>query len=179
MSKKPQECNQQVDSYIFPSSTVNKMKKSIEKTHETNKEHELSLCIDESTNKIYNGPEHTEKGKNGAINFESECKKKNQKHVGTFHTHVSTDSSEASAMDIHNNCQEYNLVDCIGSPKDGKIMCMTKTNPKTSCRDKVKHLVEEEDILLTTNQGDDDKLYSELDKVIRENFRTTELKQQE
>ena len=59
MSKKPQECNQQVDSYIFPSSTVNKMKKSIEKTHETNKEHAFSLCIDESTNKIYNGPEQT------------------------------------------------------------------------------------------------------------------------
>lgn len=168
--------DQKIDGYIFPSSITNKMKKSINKTYETNKERGFSLCVDEDTNEVHAGKEHVQKGNSASIKFEAGCKRKNQRHAGTFHTHINTDSSEASAMDIYNNCLEYNKIDCIGSAKDGKIVCMTKINPSNNCQNKVNRLVNSEDILLMTNQGDEQSLYSELDKVIKENFKLSELK---
>ena len=138
------------------------MKRSIDKTHETDKEYAFSLCFDSTTNEIRPGKEHAQKGDSASVIFEAGCKRNNQKHIGTFHTHINTDSSEASATDIHNNCQEYNEIDCIGSSRNGKIVCMTKNNPTNNCQDKVKHLVEDEDLLITTNQGDESKLYANL-----------------
>ncbi len=168
--------SQQIDNYIFPSITINKMKNSIRKTQKTDKEHGFTLCIDENTNKIYGGPEHAEKGNSGRITFISDCERKNQKHAGTFHSHINTDSDEPSALDTYNNCQEINKIDCIGSAKDGKITCITKLKPFSNCQSDVKPLVDKEDMLIEENQGDEDELYSRLDKIINENFRITELK---
>lgn len=177
MSKRKKELKgQKIDNYIFPSSTIDKMKKSIKKTQKTNKEHGFALCIDEDTNTIHPSTEHTEKGNSKRLTFISECKGRNQKRAGTFHSHINTDSDEPSALDTYNNCQEMNKVDCIGSPKDGKITCLTKLNPESSCQAKVEHLVEKEDNLLETNQEDVDELYDELDKIINENFKLSELK---
>ncbi len=177
MSKKNRDLkSQQIDNYIFPPSTINKMKDSIRKTQETDKEHGFALCIDENTNIIYPSTEHVEKGNSKRLTFVSDCERRNHKHAGTFHSHINTDSDKPSALDTYNNCQEINKVDCIGSPKDGKITCLTKLNPASSCQDKVDHLVEKEDNLLETNQEDKDELYNELDRIISENFKISELK---
>ncbi len=166
---------QQIDGYIFPSKTINKMKDSIRKTEKTNKEHGFQLCIDENTNEIYGGTEHRQKEEARTIKFKSKCKGKNQVHAGSFHTHVSTGSSAPSALDTYNNCQEINKIDCIGSP-EGKITCMTKTSSSLICQSEVKPLLEKEEIMFETSEGDGNKLYKDLDKVIIGNFKISELK---
>ncbi|MDD3474346.1 MAG: Mov34/MPN/PAD-1 family protein [Candidatus Dojkabacteria bacterium] len=170
--------DQRIGKYVFSDTTVLKMSKLIEKTQDTDKEHGFTLCLDEKTSKIYPGQEHSQSSHSEEryIKFQSECRERGKKPVGTFHSHVTTSSDEPSALDIFSNCHEQNDVSCIGSPKDGKVTCMIKNNPGTNCQHKAKQFVDIENILIEKNEGDEEELYLNVDKVINENFRKEELK---
>lgn len=165
------------NSYIIPLDVIKEMDEQIKDTHETGKEHGMSLCSDR--NHIINmGYKSigTEKG----ISISEKCRKKGEKYVGSFHTHPDDSEAAASAQDIFSSCLRISNLDCVGKNRKGEILCYAKKQVGSSCTNDAEPLKDIEDVFhhIPYDQLQDIKkdLYSEVDRLAERKFNLHKIK---
>lgn len=161
-----------INSYVITHATMKKMETLIKDTHKTGKEHGMSLCVEKDGHRIKEGI--VSKGTDRGIEVSEECKEKNERYVGSFHTHPSDSETAPSAQDLHSSCLSMSSLDCIGKNKIGEIVCFDKKIKGSSCLDDVKPLKDIEDIFheipFKNLPRIKKELYSEVDKVTDQHF---------
>lgn len=163
-------------SYTIPLSTMKEMEDLIRNTHNTGKEHGMSMCT--RNHEILAGKRSI--GDEGGIAISLECKSKKDKYVGTFHTHPDLSEAAASAQDLWSSCLKINNFDCVGKNRFGEIVCYDKKKKGTSCTNDSKQLKDIEDTFYDTTTGDLEpikkELYKEVDKVADKHFNKIKVK---
>jgi len=131
-----------INSFYIPKETTEAMNKLNYKTHLDKREHGMSLCI-RKNKKVVPGKESI--GDFDSIDIPETCKRKEDKYLGSFHTHPRPSEARFSAMDLFSSCDKRSKIDCIGMNKEGEIQCFIKRNPNESCQEDAKPLVDVED----------------------------------
>lgn len=116
--------NDTIESYNFLSETIERMKHLSKSTK--NNELGFNLCSDKN-----NDVRAKHECEGSECEFKSthpgQCDR-DEKFIGTFHTHPRHDNVDPSAGDLYN--VQTQGVGCIGI-SNGKVKCYTKTDPKT------------------------------------------------
>ena len=166
------------NSYIIPRDVMKEMDEQIKDTHETGKEHGMSLCADKKAHTINVG--YKSVGTEMGISISERCRKKNETYMGSFHTHPDDSEAAASAQDLFSSCLEMSNLDCIGKNKKGEIVCYVKKEKKSSCVNDAEPLKDIEDVFheipedaLRVIKKD---LYEEVDKVAAKHFNLQKIK---
>ena len=158
------------DSYVLIQPTMNEMLEQIKKTHETGKEHGMSLCS--RNHQILIGQKSI--GTDTGISLSEKCANKKDKYIGSFHTHPTDSEAAPSAQDLFSSCLRISNLDCIGKNSKGEIVCYDKKEKGSSCIRDAKPLKDIEDIFYDVPVGDLDsvkrEVYSHVDKVAKKHF---------
>lgn len=169
---------EEINSYIIPLDTMKDMDDMIRLTHETGKEHGMSLCVDKTNHEIRTGFKSV--GTDMGIAVSEDCKKKSQKYIGSFHTHPDDSETAASALDLFSSCLKISNLDCIGKNERGEIVCYEKKEKGTSCVHDAKPMKDVEDVLheIPYGQAQDIKkeLYREVDRIANRHFNVHKVK---
>ncbi len=142
-----------IDSFLIPKETIEAMNNLNHKTHIDKREHGMSLCISKDK-KVVPGKESI--GDFDSIDIPEICKRKEDKYLGSFHTHPRPSETRFSAMDLFSSCDKASKIDCVGMNKEGEIQCFIKRNPNESCQEDAKPLVDVEDTYKYLNPEDMD-----------------------
>ncbi len=176
MKKRQRKLTSSPDSYIIPHSTMNEMLEQIKKTHETGKEHGMSLCS--KNHEILVGQKAV--GTESGISLSEKCLNKKEKYVGSFHTHPDDSETAPSAQDLFSSCLRISNLDCIGKNSRGEIVCFDKKEKGSSCIRDAKPLKDIEDIFYDVPVGDLNsvkrEVYGHVDKVAKKHFNLIRIK---
>lgn len=164
---------ERLDSFVIPVSTIEKMNELNHKTHQTGKEHGMSLCFDRKEKKVVPGNDSI--GDEVSIFVPETCKdRKNQKYIGSFHTHPRPSEAAFSAMDLFSSCSVKSKIDCVGMNKYGEIVCFAKKNQNKSCQKDAHALVKIENMYGELDEeynGDiPDAVIETVDKLVDKKF---------
>lgn len=167
-----QDSSKKTKYFIIPHTTMKEMDELIHNTHDTGKEHGMSLCVEHNSNRVISG--YKSKGTEIGISVPETCRGKNQKYIGSFHTHPDDSVAASSAMDIHSSCLKMSNLDCIGKNEIGEIVCLEKKEKNTSCIKDAEPLVKVEDAFHEIPYGQlvgiKKELYGEVDKLASKKF---------
>lgn len=165
---------ERLDSFVIPVSTIEKMNELNHETYKTGKEHGMSLCLDRKLKKVVPGNES--QGDEISIWVPETCKdKRNQKYIGSFHTHPRPSETAFSAMDLFSSCAVKSKLDCVGMNKKGEIVCFTRKDKGKSCQNDAKALVKIEDMYGELDEEYDgdlipDAVIETVDKLVEKKF---------
>jgi len=176
MTKKRNKSITLQDSYVIPHSTMNEMLRQIKKTHETGKEHGMSLCTRDNEIVIGNKSVGTDRG----ISISEKCASKKDKFIGSYHTHPTDSETAPSAADLFSSCLRINHFDCIGKNKKGEIVCYDKKDKGNICTNEAEPLLDIENAFYDIPAGDlpaiKRELYTEVDRVANKHFTKIKVK---
>lgn len=165
--------DQTIDKFLIPASTIERMNELNHKTHQSGKEQGMSLCYDKNTKRIVPGNES--EGDEISIFVPETCKdRKNQKYVGSWHSHPRPSEAAFSAMDLFSSCDKRSKIDCVGLNKQGEIVCFVKKDLNKSCQKDAKALVEIENMYGEFDEEYNgeipDAVISTVDKLVEKKF---------
>lgn len=167
-----------INSFIIPHDVMKEMDEMIEDTHRTGKEHGMSLCADKDNHTVNVG--YKSVGTETGISISERCRKKNEKYIGSFHTHPNDSEAAASAQDIFSSCLEISNLDCVGKNKKGEIVCYSKKSKGSSCVNEARPLKAIEDVFHEIEPDDlleiKRDLYKEVDKLAEKRFNFHKIK---
>lgn len=178
MVRKKQPQKYDINSYILPNDVLKEMDDLIKYTHDTGKEHGMSLCADKDNHRVSVG--HKSVGTESGISISERCRKKNEKYIGSFHTHPDDSEAAASAQDLFSSCLDISNLDCVGKNKYGEIVCYEKKDKGSSCTDEVEPLKDIEDVFHHIDEDDLPEikrdLYREVDRIAERRFNLHKIK---
>lgn len=165
--------DQTIGKFLIPASTIERMNELNYKTHQTGKEQGMALCWDKKTHRVV--PGHESEGDEISIFVPETCKdRKNQKYIGSWHSHPQPSETAFSAMDLFSSCDVRSKLDCVGLNKKGEIECYIKKNQNLSCQNDAQALVEIENMygeLGEEYNGDiPDAVIATVDKLVDKKF---------
>ncbi len=155
MPKKKQKVvkDEYINSFFIPKETIETMNELNYKTHQDKREHGMALCFSPDK-RVVPGKESI--GDFDSIDVPETCKRKDDKYLGSFHTHPAPSETKFSAMDLFSSCDKRSKIDCVGMNKEGEIQCFIKRKQNESCQDDAKPLVDVEDTYKYLNPEDMD-----------------------
>lgn len=176
--RKTEGSGYQANSYIIPHDVIKDMDEMIHNTHKTGKEHGMSLCIERGDNKIKSGIKSV--GTDTGISISEKCRGKNDRYVGSYHTHPDDSETAPSAQDIFSSCTRISNLDCIGKNERGELVCYAKKDKDSSCTKDAKPLKNIEDMFYDIPYGEmpglKKELYAEVDRVADKKFNVHKIK---
>lgn len=166
------------DAYIISKDVIREMDEQIKDTHQTGKEHGMSLCADKMNHVVTVG--YKSIGTDRGISVPERCRKRTEKYIGSFHTHPNDSEAAASAQDLFSSCLDISNLDCVGKNRWGEIVCYEKKVKNTSCIEDAQALKSIEDVF---HEIDPDvlpeikrDLYKEVDRVASKKFKLHKIK---
>lgn len=173
MKKKAKD--HRLDKLYIPASTIERMNDLNHKTHNTGKEHGMSLCLSPDK-RVVPGIESV--GDESSIDIAETCGTRKNKYIGSFHTHPRPSETKFSAMDLFSSCDIKSKIDCVGMNRDGEIECYAKKQNK-SCQNTAEALVKIEDVYLDIDEDDrkilKSNLLEEVDKITDQKFNSKKI----
>ncbi len=161
-----------INSYLIPPEVIKEMDDMNHDTHVNGREHGMSLCVEKGSNIIKVG--HKSMGTESGISVPDTCRSKNDKYVGSFHTHPDDSEAAASAQDLFTSCLRFSNLDCVGKDRRGHIVCYAKKQKNSSCAKEVMPLKNIEDVFHEVPLEDlpaiKRELYREVDKAAEKRF---------
>lgn len=178
MTRRKQPEGYKTGKYIIPIDVIKEMDEQIRDTHETGKEHGMSLCADRNNGTVAVG--YKSVGTDRGISVSERCRKKTEKYVGSFHTHPNDSEAAASAQDLFSSCLDISNLDCVGKNKYGEIVCYEKKVKNSSCVTDAEPLKSVEDIFHEIPYDSLPKikkdLYDEVDRLAEKKFNLHKIK---